>query len=45
MDKNHGLPRAGPAKLVRAESGGAALGYGDLDKHVYKILLDSVNPD
>ncbi|MFQ6024435.1 MAG: PilZ domain-containing protein [Acidiferrobacterales bacterium] len=33
-----------PAKVVRAEKGGAALMFGNLNEHVYKILLDIVNP-
>jgi len=33
-----------PAKVVRAEKGGAALMFGSLDEHLYNVLLDIVNP-
>ncbi|MFQ5994167.1 MAG: PilZ domain-containing protein [Acidiferrobacterales bacterium] len=33
-----------PAKVVRVGKDGAALMFGNLDEHVYKILLDIVNP-
>ncbi len=33
-----------PAKVVRAERGGAAVVFGDLDEHAYYILLGIVKP-
>ena len=33
-----------PAKVVRAERGGAAVVFGDLDEQAYNILLEIVRP-
>jgi hypothetical protein len=33
-----------PAKVVRAERGGAAVVFGDLDEQAYNILLEIVKP-
>jgi len=33
-----------PAEVIRVEDDGAALMFGNLDEHLYNVLLDIVNP-